>query len=316
VLYIQQERVILNKKKNLTRKAFLKKSWAGITGAFAYNLIGKSNRDLVKNAKTGMRVLGRTGIQVTPIGFGAARIMEPALLLAALDRGINFIDTGRGYFNGRNETMVGETLKGRRDRIVIQSKMKVKTMTGDAGKDYSDRILKAMESSLKDSLKALKTDYIDIMLIHGVSTKAEISHEAVMRFLESAKRKGIIRAHGFSCHNEPEPLEWGVETAFYDIIMFPFNHRGEYVHMNSGRSNSWDQPLIERLIPKAHKQKIGIIAMKTCSGGPFSPDPAAAPSYPEALKWVLNRRFIDCAAVAMVNFNQIDENTGAILNHQ
>ena len=304
------------KEKKLTRKAFLKKSCAGIAGAFACNFMGRSSRKMIATVPARNRMLGRTGIKITPIGFGVSRIMEPALLRAALDRGINFLDTGRSYFNGRNETMLGTELKGNRQRVVIQSKMKIRLSSDQPDKNQAHAIKKAMESSLNDSLKALQTDYIDIMLIHGASRKETICHDTMMRFMEDAKRKGLIRAHGFSCHNELEPLRWASETAFYDVIMFPFNHQGAYVHMNSGSTREWDQPQVKQLIKEAHRKQIGIIAMKTCSAGPFSSDPAVKPSHPGALKWVISHEFIDSMAVAMVNFNQIDENAGAILGTQ
>ena len=52
--------------------------------------------------------------------------MEPSLLKAALDRGINFIDTGRSYYNGQNEVMVGKVIKGIREKVIIQSKVRVR----------------------------------------------------------------------------------------------------------------------------------------------------------------------------------------------
>ena len=301
------------KKEKITRKEFLKKSCAGITGAFAYNLISKDTLDLLEIGGKGIRVLGRTGIKITEIGFGASRIMEPALLRAAIDRSINFIDTGRTYFNGKNEIMVGNTLKGIRKKVVIQSKMRIRLGSSSESKEQSSAIKRAMESSLQTSLKALQTDYIDIMLVHGASKKTDICNETVMKFLEDAKKKGQIRAHGFSCHSELEPLQWANESVFYDVIMLPYNHEGAYVHMNSGRTRKWDQLQVEKLIEKAHQKKIGIIAMKTCSAGPFSPDSKTNSSYPEAMKWVLQHDYVDTMAVAMTNFRQIDENTKAIL---
>ena len=62
------------------------------------------------------RTLGRTGMKITIVSMGAMRTSEPAIFQAAFDKGVNYIDTARGYMDGRNEGMVGEALKGYRDR--------------------------------------------------------------------------------------------------------------------------------------------------------------------------------------------------------
>ena len=303
------------KEKQLTRKDFIKKSCTGLTGLLAYDILKNSPLNLLKSDGTsiGTHILGRTGIKLTKVGFGASRTMEPSLLIAAIDHGINFIDTGRSYFNGNNEIMVGKALKGIRKNIVIQSKMRVRLRERYKSDKLSEAIKKIMESSLNESLKALQTDYIDVMLIHDPSDVEVITNETVMEFLTSAKKKGQIRAHGFSSHNEIELLNSANETKFYDIIMLPYNHKGSYVHMLSGRSSKWDQPLMETELEKAHRNNMGIVAMKTCSAGPYSPNSEEKPSYKEALKWILNHEFIDAMAVAMSNMDQIKEDVQAII---
>ncbi len=304
------------KEKQITRKDFIKKSCTGLTGLFAYNILKKSPANLLtERGKTGgTRLLGRTGIKVSALGFGASRIMEPALLFSAIDGGINFIDTGRGYFNGNNEMMVGKALQQIRKNIIIQSKMRVNPGQGYQSSQLAAAIKNIMASSLNASLKALQSDYIDIMLIHGASQVSVISNDTVLEFLAAAKKQGQIRAHGFSCHhNEVEMLKWANETKFYDVVMVPYNHKGSYVHMNSGRHREWDQPSVEAELKKTHDNKLGVIAMKTCSAGPYSPHKEEKPSYKEALKWILNREIIDTMAVAMTNFGQIEEDIQAMI---
>lgn len=298
------------KEKKLTRKDFIKKTYTGLTGLFAYNLLKMSSPEKANSPgkMSGFRILGRTGIRVTNIGFGASRTMEPALLIHAIDKGINFVDTGRGYFNGNNEIMVGNALKGIRKNMVLQSKMKIPSNQQTQTVKFSNSIRNIMESSLYASLKALQTDYIDIMLIHGASTVSDISNDTVMEFLSKAKKKGYIKAFGFSFHNEIEVLKYANEIKFYDIIMLPYNHKGSYIHMNSGRYREWDQPGIEIELKKAHKNNLGIVAMKTCSAGPYSSKQEENPSYRKALQWVISHEFISSMAVAMSNFSQIDEN--------
>ncbi|MBN2244448.1 MAG: aldo/keto reductase, partial [Candidatus Aminicenantes bacterium] len=145
----------------ITRKDFIKKSCKGLSGLIAYDVLRKGSLNLIDRDKRSLqkRTLGRSGIQAAALGYGAARSMEPALLLAALDQGINFIDTGRSYFNGNNERMIGEALKGIRKEMIIQSKMRIKLNSKDSQSSASQALWKSMESSLEASLKALQTDY-------------------------------------------------------------------------------------------------------------------------------------------------------------
>ncbi len=303
----------------ITRKDFLKKS---CTGLLTYNLLGESLVNLpekqeIKQSSQEYRLLGKTGIKVIPLGFGASRTMEPSLLKAALDRGINFIDTGRSYYNGQNEVMVGKVIKGIREKVIIQSKVRVRIKErGDRLKspEISKKIKNMIELSLNASLKALQTDYIDIFLIHGASNVDIINNESVMEYFTQAKKKGQIRAYGFSSDsNQIEVLKAANENNFYEVVMVPYNHKGSYVHMLGGGYKDWDQPALEVELKKAHQNKIGLVAMKTCSGGPYSSNGKDKPSFKAALKWILNHNYIQTMAVAMGSREEMDENIQALI---
>jgi len=306
--------------KKITRKDFLKKSSVGV---LSFSLFGKipfiaSNSKYSQNQTSSeYRILGRTGIKVTPIGYGASRTMEPALVKSALDTGINFLDTGRSYFNGQNEVMVGKVIHGMRKDVIVQSKLRV--LLREKGErlkspETSKKIKRLMQSSLEESLKALQTDYIDIMLLHGASSVEIINHEAILEFFRDLKQKGQIRACGFSSHgNQVKLLKAANESKFYDVIMVPYNHKGSYIHSQSGRFSEWDQPALEAEMIRAEVNNIGIVAMKTCSGGPYSPDGEGKPSYRAALEWILEHSYINTSAVAMGNIKEINENIQAMM---
>jgi predicted aldo/keto reductase-like oxidoreductase len=178
----------------------------------------------------------------------------------------------------------------------------------------SKKMRNMLEVSLKESLKALQTDYIDIFLMHGASKVAIIEHEAVMDFFRVAKEKGQIRACGFSSHdNQVALLKAANKNKFYDVIMIPYNHKGSYIHSQGGHYREWDQHALESELKKAEHNSIGIIAMKTCSGGPYSADGKSNPSYKAALKWILNHSYVSSMAVAMGNVKEINENVQAML---
>lgn len=302
----------------MSRKEFLKKTSAGL---LTFGLLGGipqliNAQKAQAKASLKYRVLGRTGIKVSPVGYGASRTMEPALIKSAMDTGINFLDTGRVYFNGQNEAMVGKAVKGVRKEVVIQSRMMVYLKKkGEQLKSakVSENIKKMMQSSLSESLNALRTDYIDIMLIHGAKSLDIINHETVMEFFSAAKKKGQIRACGFTSHdNQVELLKSANKSKFYDVIMVPYNHKGSYRHSMSDHYREWDQPALESEMKKAEKNNIGIVAMKTCSAGPYSPDGKITPSYQEGLKWILSHSYINTMAVAMGNMKEINENIRAM----
>ena len=301
--------------KKISRKEFLKRSSAGLVGI---GLIGKTANLFSRNKLSNnlpvphTRILGRSGIKVTTIGFGASRTQEPSLLKSALDTGINFIDTGRPYANGQNEVMVGSVIKDIRKNLVIQSKLQVRVR--EEGEELKtpkvlNKIKNIMSASLNASLEALQTDYIDIMLIHGANSIDIINNEGVMEFFTNSKKEGKILACGFSSHeNQLELLKAANKNYFFDVIMVPYNYKGSYIHSNSGRHSEWDQQGVEVELEKAAKKNIGIVAMKTCSAGPYSSDKDRNPTYKEGLEWILNHDFIHSTAVAMANTQEIQEN--------
>ena len=305
------------KQQRMSRRGFLKKS---STGLFALGFVGtrhgvRTHLPLEKPSSP-YRPLGNTGMEVSSVGFGASRTMESALLKTAVDAGVTFIDTGRSYFNGQNEFMVGEAIKGNRHRLIIQSKISLRLRQDEENlqsASVSQRIKTMMEQSLSESLKALQTDYVDVMLLHGVRSVDMVRHETIITFFQEAKKKGQIRAHGFSSHtNQVEVMQAANQTKFYDVIMIPYNHKGSYIHSQSGRHSEWDQTSLEAEMKKALAHGKGIVAMKTCSAGPFAPNPESKPSYEGALRWVLGRDTVHTMAVAMGNLEEIEEDVRAM----
>ena len=139
-----------------------------------------------KNNKVSYRVLGKTGLKVTTVGFGSMITSDPTVITRALDMGITYYDTARGYQHGNCERMLGAALKGRRKDIVLSSKSEAKT-AADATAD------------LETSLKELGTDYLDIWYIHSRDNPAQVPDELVPAWIK-AKEQGKIRHIGLSTH--------------------------------------------------------------------------------------------------------------------
>ena len=301
-------------KKNISRKAFLS---ATITGLAAIKLIPQT----LRFGGTGIirqRNIGKTGIMVSPVCFGATRTSEESLIRYVIEKGINYLDTGRSYANGKNEMLVGRAVSGIRKNVVIQSKLKLEKHelpSWGNNKKVAGEIRSVLHTRLEESLKALNTDYIDILLYHSASDEELLFHPEVMKFFDDMKSTGVIKAHGFSAHNDSMNLmERNNKELFYDVVMVPFNHKGSLVHSITGEYSEWDHNKLISLLIETAEKGTGVIAMKTCSGDKYSPSADIEASYSEAVKWVISQPYISSAAVAMANFDQVNEHISMLGN--
>jgi aryl-alcohol dehydrogenase-like predicted oxidoreductase len=157
------------------------------------------------------RTLGKTGIKVTPYCLGAMMFGGIAnsdhddcirIIHKALDFGINFIDTADRYSNGESEQIVGKALKGRRDNIVLATKVHGPMGTDPNQQGNSRRwITQAVEASLR----RLQTDHIDLYQIHRPSPDTDI--EETLSVLTDLMRAGKVRAIGSSTFPASEIVE-------------------------------------------------------------------------------------------------------------
>ena len=105
-------------KNGIKRRDFLKLGFVTATGAAVGLSVGKVLEAAISPVVTPIyRTLGRTGLKVTIVSFGAMLTPEHEVMEAAFDMGVNYVDTARRYMGGRNEEIVGRALKGRRDKV-------------------------------------------------------------------------------------------------------------------------------------------------------------------------------------------------------
>ncbi len=163
------------------------------------------------------RPLGRTGIKVSPYCLGAMMFGGIAnsdhdecvrIIHKALDFGINFIDTADRYSAGESEEIVGKALEGRRDRIVLATKVHG-PMGDDPNMQGNSR--RWITRAVEDSLRRLRTDYIDIYQIHRPAPDTDI--EETLSVLTDLMRAGKVRAIGSSTFPVSEIVEaqWTAE---------------------------------------------------------------------------------------------------------
>jgi myo-inositol catabolism protein IolS len=178
------------------------------------------------------RDLGRTGLKVSEIGFGAWAIggdawgpVEDADSLAAIERalelGINFIDTADVYGDGRSESLVSRAIGGRRDEVVLSTKGGLMGHHRDPERepvyDRPEMIIEALEASLR----RLNTDHVDVYFCHIWWDKHEET-EAFIEAFERLKRDGKVRAAGVST-NDLDHIEHFNRDGGLDVVQLDYS---------------------------------------------------------------------------------------------
>ena len=226
------------------------------------------------------RKLGSTGLEVSIIGFGGIplqRLKEAEALEVvkyAINQGINFIDTARGYTV--SEGYIGKAIEASRDQLILATKSPVRDYEG-------------MKEALEESFKDLKTDYIDLYQFHFVRYKADLekimSEDGAYKALSEAKAAGKIGHIGITGHSADLMLE-AINLEKFETIQFPFN-----IVEDQGTE----------LFKRAKELNMGTIVMKPIAGGAISEGELS-------LKYILNKEFIDAAIPGMDTKEIIDKN--------
>ncbi len=191
------------------------------------------------------RILGRTGVALSVVGVGGlvpANEKPPKvrqIVACAVNRGINFFDTGPSY--GNSEELLGPALKPYRKSVFLACKT-------------DGRTSKEALRELRQSLKRLQTDHFDLYQLHAVATLEEVAQitgpNGALETLVKAQQQGLTRYLGFSAHSEEVAIALLKEFDF-DTILFPFN----WV--------CWHQVgLGPGVLRKAQEKNTGILAIK------------------------------------------------------
>src|SRR5262245_43027687 len=255
--------------------------------------------------------LGRTGLRVSDIGFGSSRLAgDVGLVQHAFSRGINYFDTAESYQGGRSEETIGRALAGKRDKILLASKVGTKP----------DSKRGSLMKSLDMSLKRLQTDHIDVYFNHAVNDVAVLTNPEWFEFSSRAKAAGKIRFTGMSGHGGRlvECLDHALDHALVDVILVGFNF-GQDPAFYQRFTKKFDfvavQPDLPRVLRKAREKGVGIVAMKTLRGAKLNdmrPYEAGSATFAQAaFRWVFSTGLVDSLVVTMGGNQVVDEYLGA-----
>ncbi|HEV2485776.1 MAG TPA: aldo/keto reductase [Terracidiphilus sp.] len=249
--------------------------------------------------KLDYKVLGRTGLKVTTVGFGCMITSDGSVIERAADAGINYFDTARSYSHGNNERMVGTALGAKRKQVVLSTKTHAPDKAG-------------MQQHLEQSLRELNTDYIDIWYLHGVDSPADV-HDDMIEAQQLAKQQGKIRFAGVSTHSgQKEVLPWMAQKGAFDVVLAAYNF---------SMSAAGDAGM-EQAIATAAKAGIGVVAMKVMAGGirrakhgdPLYQKLTQPGAMLAALKWVVNKPNVATTIPSITDNDQLEENLKAMGN--
>jgi aryl-alcohol dehydrogenase-like predicted oxidoreductase len=265
------------------RRKFMKGMTSALLG-MATTPIWKGTNALAKTEKLPpleYRTLGKTGLKVTAVSMGVMNCSNHAVLLRAFDLGINFYDTADCYMRGRNEEMVGQTFKGKRNKIFIQTKVHAHDE-------------KQMRASVERSLRRLQTDYIDVLVWHGYSSPEEVSDPRLFEFMSKMKKEGKTRFGGFSTHrNMVALLREAAKSNFHDVALVSYN----FTHSKD----------LKEAVALAAQSGIGIVAMKTQAGGYKKAKMEGLSPHQAALKYILMDQNVTAAVPGVTTIEQIEE---------
>ena len=210
----------------------------------------KSNETVIPK-----RALGKTGENVSILALGGVIGMQippskdhdpAAIAEKALNLGITYFDTAPSYNNGQSETNYGQVLAHRRKEVFLACK------TGDRSYDGTMR-------SVEQSLKRLRSDHLDLLQIHGVSSREDLpawgKSSGVFTALRKLREQRVTRFIGVTGHDNAEILRRAIEMYEFDTLLTTLN------------PVSRRRPFRKDLLRVANEKRMGVIAMKVMGGG-------------------------------------------------
>ncbi|MFP4056158.1 MAG: aldo/keto reductase [Candidatus Brocadiia bacterium] len=246
------------------------------------------------------RTLGATGLDVSRLGFGCIKFRHctqddvTAALHRALDLGINFFDTARGYAD--SEEKLGRAIGSRRDDYVLATKSTARHAAG---------ILDELETSLRN----LRTEAVDLFFLHTVSdpeTYREVTAEGgALEGARKAREQGKARHIAISIHRDLETMRQAIASGDYAALMAAYS--------------VLDPEGAGELLPVAQEAGMGTVVMKPLSGGQLAspPRPDGTPLSPDpvvegALRWVIAHPSVTSVIPGMVSAQQVEDNVAAV----
>ena len=292
-------------KTDLSRRGFLAASMGCLAsaGMLGFPTLGcKSDTSADLTAITGdpiRRRLGNTDIEVPIVSMGGGGFTDPGFACSSYEAGMRLFDTDARYQNGRHERLLGRAFArlGVRDKVIIMTKVHTPEQRAGLSAAESKQLL---YKTFEGCLRRLQTDYVDILLVHDVSSPGPIKDPAIMEAMSRLKQQGTVRYIGTATHaNMAVAIDATVEAGIYDVVLTSINF------------TMADDSRLLGAIANAAAKGLGIIAMKTQAGGHAFPNPDTLRDYSTAvvnsaaLKWVCHNENVATSIPGISNFEHL-----------
>jgi predicted aldo/keto reductase-like oxidoreductase len=273
------------------------------------------------------RKLGKTGLDVSILGFGAMRLpmvgnpggmagFDPNIPIEeveatkmveyAVERGINYFDTAYGYHGGKSEAFLGKTLKKFRPKVLLATKLP--PFLVQKPEDF--------ERLLSEQLGKLGTDYLDFYLVHGLDGKSwtRMKEMGVLEFLDRMRTGGRIRFAGFSFHDELKVFKQIVDGYDWDMCQIQYNFYDQIYQAGKeglayAASRGLGVVIMEPLRGGRLTGKIPPSAQALWNGAKVKRSPAEW-----AMRWIWNHADVSLALTGSSSLAQLKENVRAADN--
>lgn len=240
------------------------------------------------------RRLGRTNAMVSDISLGAGRINNVEVARLALERGITYFDTSPDYSDSLSERILGEAMKGHRDKLFLATKF-----CRPEGHLLNETPVPEIIAAVDESLKRLQTDHVDLIHVHSCDRVDRLMAPNIHEAFDRLKEQGKVRFLGVSTHtpNLEEVANAAIDSGRFDVMMLAY-HFGMW-------------PSFGHILDKAKKHDVGIVAMKTLKGAKhtnLADFRQEASAYSQsAFRWVLSNPSVACLVISFYEPGQVDE---------
>ncbi len=312
---LRQQGVNVSTRRQFLRQLGLGMVAAGATPQILDNAHGTS-KPKKKKQKVKYRILGKTGMKVSEIGFGGhswsyKRVPDgkggyrkptideaTRMISAGLEMGVNFLDSCTPL---EESSVPGEALRrlGKRDKVLVSIRVSHKMK----GREYDK---KEVYKWTEERLKLWKTDYVDFCLLCNTANDTPRSGYWDMSYsmeaLDKLKKQGKIRYTGFGCHFTPELFLEAFDKFgnYFDTISLPYNIRHRAA---------------EKLLPEAKKKRLGVITIKPFARGELLKNPDLKRSDSglprDMISFVLENKLVDICTCGVHTIEQVRENFSA-----
>ena len=240
------------------------------------------------------RRLGRTNVMVSDISLGSGQIRDVDVPRAAFERGVTYVDTAPDYSEAGSERLLGEAMRGRRDKMFVATKF-----CRPHGHLPNDTPVKDIITEVEGSLQRLQTDHVDLIHIHSCDRVDRLMAPNIHEAFDRLKEQGKVRFLGVSTHtpNLEEVANTAIDSGRFDVLMLAY-HFGMW-------------PSFGHILEKAKQHDVAVVAMKTLKGARhtnLSEFRRERYAYSQsAFRWVLSNPNVSCLVISFSKPDHVDE---------